>query len=133
MESKDVNPTGIIKTYTTSNVAENLLDSITGVTNVSQPLLKDSLITYLFPGTIPTFTVSITYVIKTLDPKLDGGNSSIATTLTQNFKFKEEMKMNAQYKINLILNLYTVKFDAEVEELTSDGDTQSVEVINIDV
>jgi hypothetical protein len=25
--------------------------------------------------------------------------------------------------------LYTVKFDAEVEELTSDGDTQSVEVI----
>jgi hypothetical protein len=29
--------------------------------------------------------------------------------------------------------LYTVKFDAEVEELTSDGDTQSVEVINIDV
>jgi hypothetical protein len=124
MESKDVNPTGIIKTYTTSNVAENLKEGGAGVTNVSQPLLKDSLITYMFPGTIPTFTVSITYVIKTLDSKLDGGNSSIATTLTQDFKFTKEMKMNAQYKINLILNLYTVKFDAEVDELTSDGNIQ---------
>lgn len=127
---EDVNPTGIIKTYTKSDVAENLLEGEAGVTNVSQPLLKDNLITYMFPGTTPTFTVSITYVIKTLDSKLDGGNSSIATTLTRDFKFTKEMKMNAQYKINLILNLYTVNFDAEVEELTSDGDTQSVEIIN---
>lgn len=132
MEFKDKNPTGIVKTYTISDVAENLLEGKDGVTNVSQPLLKDNLITYMFPGTMPTFTVSITYVIKTLDPKLNGGNSSIATTLTRDFKFTKEMKMNAQYKINLILNLYTVKFDAEVEELTSDGDTQSVEIINID-
>jgi hypothetical protein len=129
MKFKDVNSTGIIKTYTKSDVAGNLLDDKAGVTNESKPLLKDNLITYMFPGTKPTFTVSITYVIKTLDSKLKDENSSIATTLTRDFKFTKEMKMNAQYKINLILNLYTVKFDAEVEELTSDGDTQSVEII----
>ena len=137
IESKAVNPKGIVKTYIISDVAENLKDSVTnlegknGVTTVSQPLLKDNLITYMFPGTKPTFTVSITYVIKTLDSKLKDGYSSIATTLTRDFKFTKEMKMNAQYKINLILNLYTVKFDAEVDELTSDGNTQPVEVINI--
>lgn len=74
-----------------------------------------------FPGTKPKLKFNITYVVRTKDPKLDGGWSEVEQNITKTVTFGEYVKLNNQYNILMHLGITGVKFTATVSDWEIDG------------
>jgi hypothetical protein len=85
---------------------------------------------YFIPGsTLPSFKVTITYIVRTQDTKLAKGYSETTNTITKTVSFgTTEIAMNKRYSLTLILGINSVDFDATVtdwETTTTSSDGSS--------
>lgn len=75
------------------------------------------------PGTYPELTITITYLVRTLDEKLAGKYSQVSQTISKVVSFSEAVELNKQYNLLLHLGLTGVKFTATVSDWEVNGDT----------
>jgi hypothetical protein len=75
----------------------------------------------LVPGTKPVIDITVTYVVRTYDEKLPAGYSEVPQTVFGRIKFGE-IKKNTKYNIVMILGLNNVKFEANVQEWSTEGE-----------
>lgn len=75
----------------------------------------------LVPGTKPVIDITVSYVVRTYDEKLPAGYSEVPQTVFGRIKF-DSIKKNTKYNIVMILGLNNVKFEAEVQEWSTDGE-----------
>lgn len=98
----------------------------TGVLKEAQNVYKDEanpLI--LLPGTAPVVDVTITYVVRTCDPKLPKGFSEVPQTVWGRVKFPT-IEANKKYNLCIILGLNHVEFSATVEDWEAGGVTTNI-------
>lgn len=76
----------------------------------------------LIPGTTPKFKVTITYVVRTYDDKLNTKYTEVTQTISKIIEFTAPIEVNKRYNIDMHLGLTTVKFDATVADWETDGD-----------
>lgn len=105
----------------TSNDANPYLGVLTTAKNVyeneSSPLV-------FIPGTKPSFNITITYYVRTLDPFLNatvasGGEGTwtrVKQTISKDVTFADVVELNKQYNILIHLGLTSVKFTASVSD-----------------
>lgn len=92
----------------------------TGVTKKAVNVYKDeSNPIILVPGTAPVVNVTITYVVRTYDAKLPKTFSEVPQTVTGQVKFPT-IEANKKYNLLILLGLNDVKFEASVEDWTSE-------------
>lgn len=82
------------------------------------------------PGTYPELTITITYLVRTLDSKLAGAYSQVSQTISKVVSFSEAVELNKQYNLLLHLGLTGVKFTATVSDWEVNGDTNGNGTIN---
>lgn len=75
------------------------------------------------PGTYPELTITITYLVRTVDNKLAGAYSQVSQTISKVVSFSEAVELNKQYNLLLHLGLTGVKFTATVSDWEVNGDT----------
>ena len=75
----------------------------------------------LVPGTKPVIDITVTYFVRTYDEKLPDGYSEVPQTVFGRIKFGE-IKKNTKYNIVMILGLNNVKFEANVQEWSTEGE-----------
>jgi hypothetical protein len=75
------------------------------------------------PGTYPELTITITYLVRTLDSKLAGAYSQVSQTISKVVSFSKAVELNKQYNLLLHLGLTGVKFTATVSDWEVNGDT----------
>ncbi len=114
-------------THSLSELADFLKEPTTTVTDFSTlPLgvTKKEVNVYkdeanpiiLVPGTKPVVDVTITYVVRTYDPKIPGkGFTEVPQTVFGRVKFPV-IEANKKYNLKIILGLMDVKFEASVED-----------------
>ena len=77
----------------------------------------------LIPGGTATIYVTVTYVVRTADPKLNAGYSEVEQTIT-NAVSLASLESNKYYTIIMHLGLASVKFEAVVADwVSNDGTT----------
>lgn len=118
-------------THSLSELADFLKEPTTTVTDFSTlPLgvTKKEVNVYkdeanpiiLVPGTKPVVDVTITYVVRTYDPKIPGkGFTEVPQTVFGRVKFPV-IEANKKYNLRIILGLMDVKFEASVEDWARD-------------
>lgn len=82
---------------------------------------------YVLPQESPAFTVSITYIVRTLDPLLAKGYTEVTQTVSKDVTFSS-MALNKSYNLAIHLGLTSVKFDATVEDWTDEESKTSVDL-----
>ncbi len=93
----------------------------------------------LFPGTIPTFTVTVNYIVRTKDDNLAKGYSEVEQTISKKLSFTKAVEMNKRYNLNLILGLTSLKFTATVTDWqvattgTGDNATTVTQEVNLPI
>ena len=76
----------------------------------------------LLPGTKPVVDITLTYYVRTYDAKIGTVNCSVVPqTVFGRIKFNE-IKKNTKYNIVMIIGLNDVKFEAEVQEWSTEGE-----------
>ena len=73
------------------------------------------------PGTYPELTVTVDYIVRTEDTKLDGGYSEVEQIITKKVTFASPTKLNKYYKLLIHLGLTSVKFTASVSDWETTG------------
>ena len=67
-------------------------------------------------------TVKVTYYVTTDDDKLDKTYSRVENVIQKSVSFPGGFVGNKRYNINMVLGISEVKFDAEVEDWSADGE-----------
>ena len=87
------------------------------------------------PGTFPELTVTVDYLVRTEDSKLDGGYSQVEQIITKKITFNSAVELNKYYKLLIHLGLTSVKFTATVSgwdaNSVSDPDAEVYVPINV--
>ena len=79
---------------------------------------------YLIPGTQPTFKVTVTYWVRTIDPTLHDGVTNVQQTITKAIQFPNAFEVNKKYNLILSVGLNTVNFTGEIASWdTTEGAT----------
>ena len=86
---------------------------------------KTNIFTMLPKSTSTTFTVTVTYYVRTKDPALFNGYSSVKNKITKDVTFSTGLSGSLIYTINMILGLEDVSMTGTVEPWT-DGSTENV-------
>lgn len=73
------------------------------------------------PGTFPELTVTVDYLVRTEDTKLDGGYSQVEQIITKKITFASAVELNKYYKLLIHLGLTSVKFTASVSGWDANG------------
>ena len=107
-------------------VAEGLVGlQPTTYTNV----LKENTASYYFiPGVKPTFYVTVTYWVRTIDSSLSAGVTNVKQTIKKTIQFPNAFEANKKYNLILSIGLNTVKFSAEVSDWASDTEAVTTTV-----
>lgn len=130
-------------TYTSTISGNNLADAIkepdkvekwadltnTGVTATAQDVFSTDATDngfFLIPdAALPSFKVTVDYVVRTEDSKLKKGYSETENKITKTVSFGEATAaLNKRYSLTIILGMTSVKFDATVsnwEDTTGSG------------
>ncbi len=66
------------------------------------------------PGTRPQLVVTVDYVVRTEDAKLNGGCSVVPQKITRTITFGSTVELNKYYKLVIRLGMTSVKFNASV-------------------
>lgn len=85
-----------------------------GVTTTPTTLSNSAI--YFMPTQYPTLTITVDYVVRTLDPLLAKGYTEVEQRVSNNVTFSDVVRMNKQYTIAMHLGLTSVKFDATVSD-----------------
>ena len=82
------------------------------------------------PGTFPELTVTVDYLVRTEDSKLDGGYSQVEQIITKKITFNSAVELNKYYKLLIHLGLTSVKFTATVSgwDAATGGTTPDADV-----
>ena len=68
------------------------------------------------PGTKPVLKITIEYVVRTKDAKLENGYTEVTQKITKIMTFNSEVKLNKRYNLVMHLGLTSVKFTATVDD-----------------
>ena len=74
----------------------------------------------LYPGTTPSFKVTVTYVVRTYDANLNAKYSEVEQTITKTISFTNPVEMNKHYSLLMHLGLTGIKFTASVSDWETD-------------
>ena len=91
----------------------------TGVTTTAQDIYqsgaKVSPMVFL-PGSQPKLKVTVEYVIRTKDSKVENGYSEASQKITKTIQLGAKIEVNKQYNLLLRLGLTSIKFEATVSD-----------------
>ncbi len=104
--------------------------SVEGVTTTAKNVYKDEANPFVFiPGTIPSFNVTVTYIVRSYDGNLadaaSGGEGSwtkVKQVISKDVSLTSPVELNKQYNLLMHLGLTSVKFTATVSDWAIDGD-----------
>lgn len=82
----------------------------------------------LMPGTVPVLRFTITYIVRSVDTKLQKQYTEVEQTISKIVSFNNAIEMNKMYNIIIALGLTSVKFDA----IVSNWDTGTPEPVAYD-
>lgn len=103
-------------------------DKLTGVTKTPVALTTGNTTLntfYAIPGSNPKFTVTITYIVRTLDSSLATGYTEVKQTVVKDLELGS-VAANKQYTIsNISIGLNSVKFDAKVDSWAAETDSEA--------
>ena len=74
------------------------------------------------PGTYPELTITVDYIVRTLDDHLADAYSEVEQKIKKIVTFTSPVELNKQYNLLMHLGLTSVKFDATVSNWVVDGD-----------
>lgn len=108
-----------------------------GVTETLQEVYKNKKAYYIIPSpSDQKLRVSITYTVRTYDPKLVGSCSAVTQTITKDITFTNGLEANKIYRLNIYLGLTSVKFTASVipwNDANNDGTVDADVVKEVDL
>lgn len=119
--------------------------TVPGVLTTKKAVYKEDASPFVFiPGTKPSFTVEVTYIVRTFDPNLassandDTGTGSpkvstwskVKQTIKKKVTFNDVVQLNKQYTLIMHLGLTSVKFEATVSNWELRGDDNNNGVID---
>ena len=76
----------------------------------------------LLPGTLPVLKFTVTYIVRSVDTKLQKGFTEVEQTISKVVSFNNAIEMNKMYNIIIALGLTSVKFDATVSSWEGDAE-----------
>lgn len=129
------------KDYFRFTNTQNTSSTHPGVTEAAQSVYNDPTQSpiILFPGTTPSFKVTVTYVVRTYDDNLALKYSEVEQTITKTISFTNPVEMNKHYSLLMHLGLTGIKFTASVSDWETDinnngnTDIQDAEDINLPI
>lgn len=81
------------------------------------------------PGTTPHFKITVNYIVRTKDGKLESGYSEVEQTISKIVKFTQAIELNKKYNLIIHLGLTDVRFTATVSNWQIPGDNNEDGVI----
>ena len=107
------------------------ISGTSGVTTTPKPVFCNEKVPSLLviPGATADLYITVTYVVRTADTKLNNGYTEVEQTITNKISLAS-LTPNKFYSIIMHLGLTSVKFSAEVSNWTIDGDTDGNGEIN---
>ena len=111
-----------VKDYFRYTNTENTSSTHPGVTETAQSVYNSATQSpiILFPGTTPSFKVTVTYVVRTYDANLNAKYSEVEQTITKTISFTNPVEMNKHYSLLMHLGLTGIKFTASVSDWETD-------------
>ena len=110
--------------YFTYTNAQNASSDHPGVMespiNVYNETTQSSLV--LYPGTTPSFKITIDYIVRTYDANLNSQYTEVEQNITKTITFTNPVLLNKKYSILMRLGLTGVKFVATVADWVTDFD-----------
>lgn len=76
----------------------------------------------LLPGTVPVLRFTITYIVRSVDIKLQQKYTEVEQTISKIISFNDAIEVNKMYNIIIALGLTSVKFDALVSNWEGDAE-----------
>lgn len=137
-----------VTSMTTSGDDYLVNGTVEGVTNTPKNVYLNETNPFVFiPGTIPSFDITITYLVRTFDANLantapgtgeTGTWTKVKQTIKRTVTFTEPTQLNKQYNLVIHLGLTSVKFTASVSDWDStnvdtngDGTPDSPETVDL--
>lgn len=106
-------------------------DNVPGVQTTRTNVYKEEANPFVFiPGTKPSFTITVDYIVRTFDSNLSvsapGGSETgtwtkVEQVIKKNVAFTDVVQLNKMYSLVMHLGLTGVKFTAKVSEWDVDG------------
>ena len=85
------------------------------------------------PGSYPELTVTVDYIVRTLDTNLANKYSEVEQAITRTITFGSAVELNKRYSLVIHLGLTSVKFDASVSDWDEDGGSATTIYLPINV
>lgn len=86
----------------------------------------------LMPGTVPVLKFTVTYIVRSVDTKLQKGYTEVEQTISKVVSFNNAIEMNKMYNIIIALGLTSVKFDALVSNWEGDAEPVATDPVTGD-
>jgi len=105
-----------VKNYFKYTSTEDITDVHPGVMETAQSVYNAETQSpfILFPGTIPSFKITVDYIVRTYDAALDRNYTEVEQTISKTITFGAPVEMNKHYSLLMHLGLTGVKFTASV-------------------